>query len=470
MRRKDYGTWAARAVAWSHDYLRTLRRRPVRAQLAPGEIAAAIPARAPEQPEPMDAIWSDFESLIPRGMTHWQHPRFFAYFPANAAPASMVAEILTATMAAQCMLWQTSPAATELEARMVDWLGQAFGLEGFTGVIQDTATSATLAAMLTMRERVLDWQGNAAGLAGQPTLRVYASAECHSSVEKAARIAGIGEANLVRVPTDADDAMRPDALRAAIRADRAAGMLPAGLVVCVGGTSVGASDPVADCIAVARDEGLFAHVDAAWAGSAMICPELRSLWAGVEGADSVVINAHKWLGAQFDCSLQFLKDPAAQVRTLATRPDYLATTGKGEITDYSEWSVPLGRRFRALKLWFLLRAYGLEDLRARIRDHVAWSRALHDRIAALPDFRIVTPPRLSLFTFQWAPEGRDPDKATAELLERINDDGRIYLTRTRHRGRTVIRFQVGQFDCTEADVGAAFEAIRDCAGLHPAER
>jgi aromatic-L-amino-acid/L-tryptophan decarboxylase len=463
MKPADYGPWARRAVAWGERYLATLRDRPVRARTTPGATAARLPARAPEAPEPLDAIFADFEAIVPDAMTHWQHPRFFAYFPANAAPVSMVAEILTATMAAQCMLWQTSPAATEIEGRMVEWMAAALGLEGFTGTIQEGASAATLAAVLTMRERALGWTGNEHGLAGQPTLRLYASAEGHSSIDKAVRIAGLGQANLVKVPTGPDDGMDPAALAEAVAADRDAGLRPAGVVLCVGGTSTGATDPIAACLAVAKAHGLYTHVDAAWAGSAMICPELRPLWAGVEEADSIVMNPHKWLGAQFDCSIQFLRDPAPQIRTLALRPDYLATPGHDDITNYSEWTLPLGRRFRALKLWFLLRAHGLEDLRARIRNHIAWSRALHDALAADPAFEIATPLRLSLFTFRWTPPGRDPDAATPRLARAINDAGRIYVTETTVKGRPVIRFQVGQFDCTREDVDAALEAIREAA-------
>jgi aromatic-L-amino-acid/L-tryptophan decarboxylase len=457
----DLRDWIKRAADWGHDYHDTLRDRPVRARTRPGEIAAQIAPHPPEAPEPMEAIWADFERIVPPGMTHWQHPRFFAYFPANAAPVSMLAEVLTATMAAQCMLWQTSPAATEIEERMIDWLAQALGLPGFAGVIQDSASSATLAAVLTMRERALGWAGNADGLAGGPRLRIYASAQTHSSVDKAVRVAGLGQANLVKVPTDADDAMDPDALRAAIAADRAAGHLPAGVILCVGGTSVGATDPVATCLAVARAEDLYTHVDAAWAGSAMICPELRQLWAGVEAADSIVFNPHKWLGAQFDCAVQFLKDPAPQIRTLGLRPDYLQTAGHEGITDYSEWCVPLGRRFRALKLWFLLRAHGLEGLRTMIRNHIAWAGEVHDAVARLPGVEITSPLRLSLFSFRHAPPGADPDAATASLLQRINDAGRIYLTQTRHRGQYVIRFQIGQFGTTRADVLEGVAAIAE---------
>ncbi|MEL7027799.1 MAG: pyridoxal-dependent decarboxylase, partial [Pseudomonadota bacterium] len=294
-------------------------------------------------------------------------------------------------------------------------------------------------------------------------LRIYASAQTHSSVDKAVWISGIGQDNLVKVETDADFAMRPDRLREAIAADRAAGYLPAGVVICVGGTSIGASDRVRETIAVAREADLYTHVDAAWAGSAMICPELRDIWDGVEEADSIVFNPHKWLGAQFDCSVQFLADPAPQVRTLGLRPDYLQTLGEDDIVNYNEWTLPLGRRFRALKLWFLLRAYGLEGLRARIRNHITWADELKTKIAAHPLFRITTERRLSLFTFQYAPPGEDPNAASEALLQRINDDGRIYLTQTRHEGAFVIRFQAGQFDCTRDDVMAAYDVLTELA-------
>lgn len=466
MKPADYLSWARRAVDWGAAYRAGLRERPVRAQVRPGEIAAKLEAAPPEAPEPMADIWADFEAIVPPGLTHWQHPRFFAYFPANAAPASVVAEHLTAAMAQQGMLWQTSPVATEMEVVAVDWLRQALGLpEGYRGVIQDSASSATFSAVLTMREHATGWAGNREGLGAGPRLRVYASAQTHSSVDKAVIMAGIGARNLVKVETDAAWAMRPEALAEAIRADRAAGYLPAGVVLCVGGTGIGASDPIAECLAVAEAEGLYTHVDAAWAGAAMICPEQRVHWAGVERANSIVFNPHKWLGAQFDCSVQFLRDPADQVRTLAIRPDYLHTPGQDEITNFSDWTPPLGRRFRALKLWFLLRAEGLAGLRQRIRDHIAWAQALADEIAAAPDFELTTPAMFALFTFRYAPPGaEDLDALNRRLIQAINDDGRIYLTQTMHEGKFVLRFSVGQWDTAEDDVAFAWNVIREIAG------
>ncbi|MBO27763.1 MAG: hypothetical protein CML61_03225 [Rhodobacteraceae bacterium] len=314
-----------------------------------------------------------------------------------------------------------------------------------------------------MRERALEWAGNTKGLAEGPRLRVYVSEEAHSSVDRAIWIAGIGAENLIRIPvTGPRRAMDVEALQSAIATDRAAGHLPCGVVLCTGATGAGACDDLRDAIAVAKAEGLFTHVDAAWAGSAMICPEYRGLWDGVEGADSVVVNPHKWLGAQFDCTLLYMRRPEDLVRTLAIRPEYLRTHGADGVIDYSEWSVPLGRRFRALKLWFLLRAHGLEDLRDMIRNHVTWSRALADRLRAQEGFEIVTEPILSLFTFRYL-LGGPADEVNQRLLDRINSDGRIYLTQTRVDEKLVLRFQAGAFTSTEADVQTAFDVITELA-------
>ena len=464
MNGEEFRRWSRKAADWGADYRETLRDRPVRAQTKPGDIARQIADAAPESGEAMDAIFADFERIIPDGMTHWQHPRFFAYFPANAAPASVIADYLVTSIAAQCMLWQTSPAATELEIKVVDWLRRGLGLpDGFSGLIQDSASTATLAAVLVMREKALAWKGNAEGLAAHAAVRVYASKQVHTSIDRAIWISGIGEANLVRIPTKGPlNGMDPEALDAAIRADREAGLIPAGVIACTGGTSIGACDPIDAVAEVVKRHSLYLHVDAAWAGSAMICPEFRTLWKGVEAADSIVFNPHKWLGAQFDCSVQFIRNPEDQVRTLAIQPEYLKTHGHDGIINFSEWSVPLGRRFRALKLWFLMRYHGLEGLRVVIRNHVAWSVELCERLRAEPDFEIVSEPVLSLFSFRHK-SGGDPDQHNIALVNAINDDGRIYLTQTRVDGRIAIRFQAGQFDMTRADAEAAFDVITDVA-------
>ncbi|MEM8840445.1 MAG: pyridoxal-dependent decarboxylase [Pseudomonadota bacterium] len=463
MDRKDYRQWSQAAAHWGSEYLAGQRDHRVRARLEPGRFLDMLPENPPDAPEPMAAIWADFQRIVPEGLTHWQHPRFFAYFPATAAPASMLAEQLTAVMAVNPMLWQTSPIATEMEIRMIDWLRQGLGLGGhFVGVTHDTASMATFSAVLSMRERATGWQSNAQGITGAP-LRLYASAQCHSSVDKAVVMAGIGANNLVKVPTDARWALDPERLGRLIAADIAAGFRPAGVILCVGGTGIGASDRVGAAIDVAKRHDLPVHVDAAWAGSAMICPEQRVHWEGVDGADSIVVNPHKWLGVQFDCSVQFLADPTDQIRTLAMRPDYLHTHGAGEITNFSEWTPQLGRRFRALKLWFVLRAYGLSGLRARIADHIRWTEALAGKVDAADDFDLVTPPMFALFSFRYRRGGEDPDILNRRLIEAINDDGRIYLTQTTHQGQFVIRFSVGQWDTQERDVDFAWDVIREIA-------
>lgn len=462
MKKSEYAKWSHAAADWSAQYLQSVDQYPVRAQTKPGDIARQIPENPPEAGESMESIMADFSRIVPEGMTHWQHPRFFAYFPSNAAPAAMIAEQLAGSMAAQCMLWQTSPAATEIEVRMVDWLRQALALpDSFQGVLQDTASSSTLCAILTMRETALEWRGNQQGLTQLPQVRIYASTRTHSSIDKAMWVAGLGQDNLVKIPTDDDFSMNVDALKQAIAQDRAAGLLPAGIVVCVGGTSMGATDPVRAVCEVAQEEGLYTHVDAAWAGSAMICPEYRHLWDGVELADSIVFNPHKWLGASMECSAHFVKQPETLVKTLAIQPEYLKTYGQDGVINFSEWSVQLGRRFRALKVWFLLRAYGLDGLRTMIRQHVAWSESLSQRLHAEADFQITSEPILSLFTFRHLPRDSSADinEHNRQLVNAINDDGRIYLTQTLHEGDIVIRFMCGQFDMREEDIDIAYDVI-----------
>jgi aromatic-L-amino-acid decarboxylase len=458
----DFATHAKDVADWGADYHKTIRDRPVRAQTAPGDVSSQLPDSPPEDGTDMANIMADFEKVVMPGITHWQHPRFFAYFNSNAAPASVLAEFVASIIAPQCMLWQTSPAATEMETRMLDWLRQGLGLpDGYQGVIQDSASSATLAAVLTMRERALNWQGNVQGLSGQRVLRIYCSDQVHTSIDRAIWVAGIGQDNLVKIRSTGDlRGLDPIALQDAITRDRAAGFVPAGIIAATGATGMGACDDLGAVANIAKAENLFIHLDAAWAGTAMICPEFRPLWQGVERFDSIVFNPHKWLGAQFDCAAHFLRDPDVLRQTLAIRPEYLKTHAQGDIIDYSEWSIPLGRRFRALKLWFLMRSYGMEGLRSRIRNHVTWSQALCERLRALPEFQIVTDPILSLWTFK--PAGAS-DEDTQALVEAINTDGRIYLTQTLVDGVKVIRFTAGQFDCEERDFDTAFDTITEIA-------
>jgi aromatic-L-amino-acid/L-tryptophan decarboxylase len=382
--------------------------------------------------------------------------------------------MLTATIAAQCMLWQTSPAATEMETRVLDWVRQMIGLpEGFAGVIQDSASSATLCAVLTARERATCWGANETGLRRLPPLAVYASDQAHSSIEKAVKIAGLGRAALRLLPTDESFALRPEALAAAIEADRAAGITPACVVACLGTTGVGAVDPLRPIGEICRRHDAYLHVDAAWAGSALILPDQRRMIDGIELADSFVFNPHKWLFTNFDCSAHFVRDPQSLVRTLTVMPSYLVGRETGQVVDYRDWGVPLGRRFRALKLWFVIRAYGVERLQAMVRRHIDWTEELARWIAAEPDFELVTGPSLALLSFRYRPAGiQDGDRLDSlneRLLNAINDDGRLYLTQNRLRGRYTIRVAIGSTWTERRHVEEAWAIVREiAAGLTPA--
>ncbi|HFD16271.1 MAG TPA: aspartate aminotransferase family protein, partial [Rhodospirillales bacterium] len=449
-------------------YLDEIEKRPVRSRCRPGEVAAALPTTAPEEPEPFEALLADLERIVLPGLTHWQHPRFLAYFPANSSPPSVLAEMLTATYAVNAMLWQTSPAATEMETTVLDWLRRAIGLpDGFSGVIQSTASEATLCALLAARERALDWRGNEEGLAGGPPLAVYASAEAHSSVEKGVTIAGFGRRFFRRITVGEDFALRPEALEAAIRTDLDAGVRPCCVVATLGTTGVGASDPLEPVGEICARHGIYLHVDAAWAGSALLLPEWRHLAAGVERADSFVFNPHKWLLTNFDCSAHFLRRPEDLIRTLSILPAYLRGRETGSVIDYRDWGIPLGRRFRALKLWFVLRSYGLEGLRAMLRRHIALARELAGWIREAPDFELVTGPNLALLTFRYHPEGAGGNAALDALNERllnaVNDDGRTYLTPGRVHDRYVLRVSIGQARTERRHVEEAWRAITEIA-------
>ncbi len=469
MQIEEFRRHAHRLVDWMADYLAGVERYPVRSQAAPGELLARLPAGAPERGEPMERIFQDFQQLIMPGITHWQHPSFFAYFPANSSPPAVLAEMLTATLAAQCMLWETSPAAAELEARMMEWLRELIGLpEAFVGSIQDSASTATLLALIAAREHASAGRAARSGLAAGAPLTLYTSSEAHSSVEKAARIAGIGAQHVRQVAVDADFALDPDALRAAIRQDRAAGLIPACIVGSFGATGVGAIDPIAELGVIAQAEGLHLHVDAAWAGSALLLPEVRPLLGGLGQVDSFVFNPHKWLLTNFDCSAFFMRDPARLARALSLTPSYLQSRATG-LPEYRDWSVALGRRFRALKLWFVLRSYGREALQGMLRRHIEWTARLAERINEDPRFELVTGPKLALLTFRLrTPDGQSStgalDALNEQLLQQVNDGGRLYLTRTRVHGGVVIRFVIGQTYTEWRHIEEGWRTIQEEAG------
>jgi aromatic-L-amino-acid decarboxylase len=455
-------------VDWMADYLRDVGTLPVTPGVAPGDIRRQVPNAPPLDPEPFDALFADFQRVILPGMTHWNHPGWFAYFPGNNSPPSILGEMLTATLGAQCMSWVTSPAATELEQVVMDWLRQMMDLPpGFVGVIQDTASTATLVALLSARERATGGKAGAAGLAAAGTpLAVYASREAHSSIDKAVKLAGYGLDLLRPIETDAEYALRPDALALALDADRNAGIRPACVVASVGTTSSTAIDPLRPIAELCRRSGAWLHVDAAYAGAAAIVPELRPLFDGIETADSIVFNPHKWLLTNFDCTAYFVRDPAALLSTFQATPEYLRTAYDADVVNFRDWGIQLGRRFRALKLWFVIRSYGVEGLRAIIRRHVALARELAGWVEDDPDFELMAPVRFGLVCFRWRPAARSDeelDALNARLLAEVNATRERYLTHTRLGGRYVIRLVVGQRATERVHVRGAWEAVREAA-------
>lgn len=458
MNPSDFRAHAHALVDWMADYLEQVGTMPIVPDVQPGDILRRIPAGPPEQGEPFAALFDDFKRIIVPGMAHWQHPGWFAYFPANYSPPSLLAEMLTASLGAQCMSWVTSPAATELEQVMMTWLRDMCGLPGcFTGVIQDTASTATLVAILTARQRAID-----AG-ADPGRLVLYTSPEAHSSVPKGARLAGFPADRVRLIATDQAFALDPAALAAAMEADTAAGLVPACVVATVGTTSSTAIDPLAPIAAICRRHGAWLHVDAAYAGCAAILPECRHHFAGVEEADSFVFNPHKWLFVHFDCSAYFVRDVDALQRTFSASPEYLKAAHDRVVPNYRDWGIQLGRRFRALKLWFVIRSYGVEGLRAMLRDHIALARAFASWVDAEPGFERVAPVPFGLVCFRRRVEGRTADDINRRLLAEVNATRRVHLTGTVLGGQYTLRLSVGQRNTRREDVELAWTLIRAAA-------
>ena len=445
-------------VEWVAHYMERVGELPVQARVAPGEVRARLPPAAPEEPEPFEALVRDLDEVVLPGTTHWQSPGWFAYFPGNASPPSVLAELVAAALGTQGMLWSTSPAATEIEAHVLDWLVDLLGLpQHFKtavgpggGVIQMSASDSTHVAHVVARRLAVD-RG-----AATDDVVAYSSSQAHSSIEKGARVAGIRHVRLI----DVDDrfALRPDALARAIERDAAAGLAPAIVTSAVGTTATGAVDPVRAIADVARAHGAWHHVDAAWAGAAMVCPEHRVHQDGAELADSYVFNAHKWLLTNFDCSVLWVADRAPLVDTLSIVPPYLrnAASESGEVIDYRDWHVPLGRRFRALKLWWVLRSYGARAIRDRIREHVRLARVLGERVDAHPALERVAPVSFALVCFAHV----DGDTATTALEEAVNADGSVYVTGSAIDGRRFLRVAIGATWTTERDVERLWSIIR----------
>jgi len=451
-------------------YREGLGARPVRSAAAPGALRARVPASPPAAPEDFGAIWRDLDELIVPGLTHWQHPRFCGYFPANAELSSVLGDLASSGFGVIGLSWQSSPALTELEEVVTGWLRQMLGLSaGWSGVLQDTASTCTLVALLCARERAGGFPAEGPGSqGGTAPLVVYHSEQAHSSVIKAALLAGFGRDHLRAIPVDAAHALRPDALAAEIARDRAAGRIPCAVVATTGTTASTALDPIAEIASICAREGAWLHVDAALAGAAMILPECRWMWRGVEGADSVVVNAHKWLGAVFDCSVYFVRDPALLVRVMSTSPSYLRTAVDGEVRNLRDWGIPLGRRFRALKLWFLLREQGVEGLQRRLRRDLALAQELVAAVSAAhaAGWRLVAPVPLQTVCVRHEPAevaGEALDAHTLAWVERVNASGAAYLTPAVLGGRWMVRVSLGALDTGPEDVRAVWAAMRAAA-------
>ncbi len=454
-------------VDWIADYYARIESFPVLSRAEPGQIRASLPAEPPAKGEPFHAILADVEKLILPGITHWQSPNFYAYFPSNASGPSILGDLLSSGLGVQGMLWATSPACTELETHVLDWLVHMLGLpEKFLssssggGVIQDTASSASLCALLTARERATNFASNKRGCDGK--LVAYTSSQAHSSLEKDAQIAGIGRDNLRLVEVDENFAMRPEALARQVEQDRQAGLIPFFVSATIGTTSSNAIDPVPEIGRVCREHKLWLHVDAAMSGTAALCPEFRHTHAGVELADSYCFNPHKWMFTNFDCDCFYVADRKALIQTLSVLPEYLRNkaTETGAVIDYRDWQIPLGRRFRALKLWFVIRHYGVEGLQHHIRQHVALAQQFAAWVRNDDRFEMAAPVPLNLVCFRH----KGGDESNQTLMDRLNRSGDLYLTHTRLNNRLTLRMSIGQTNTTARHVERAWKRIQEEAG------
>ena len=437
-----------RIIDWIADYRGGIESRPVMAQVSPGDIIAQLPASPPQHPESFDTIIADLDRIVMPGITTWQHPRFFGYFPASSSLSSVLGDFVSSGLGVVGLAWQSSPALTEVEEITAGWMRQMLGLsEAWSGVINDTASTSTLVALLCARERTSNYGLARGGLQEEERpLVVYVSSQSHSSVEKAALLAGFGKAHVRSVPLDAAYAMRADALEAMVQDDILNGSTPCAVVATTGTTTTTAFDPLDALARITGKHGMWLHVDAAMAGSAMILPECRSMWAGVERADSLIVNAHKWLGAVFDCTLYFVRDPEHLVRVMSTNPSYLQSAADGRVKNYRDWGLPLARRFRALKLWFLIREQGVEGLQARLRRDMANAKWLENEVIATPDWRVLAPVALQTVCVRHEPSGVSGDaldRHTLDWAARLNQSGEAYVTPAMLDGRWMVRVSIG---------------------------
>ncbi len=463
----EFRKHAHELVEWMAGYMENVENLPVKSLVKPGEIFNKIPDKPPLHSESFDSLMKDFNEIIMPGISHWQNPNFFAYFPANTSPASILAEMLIATLGAQCMIWETSPAAAELEEKMMIWLRELIGLpSGFEGVIQDSASTATLAAILTAREKTTGFSGNIEGIKKSGILKVYCSEQTHSSVEKAVKISGIGSKNLVKIPVKDDFSMDPEKLKEAITYDKNNGQIPCCVVATLGTTGTTSVDPLKAIGEICHENDIWLHVDAAMAGTALILPEFQWMLDGKEYIDSFVFNPHKWMFTNFDCTAYFVKDAGALIKTFEILPEYLKTRTRGKVNDYRDWGVPMGRRFRALKLWSVIRTYGVEGLRDKVRNHIAIAAKLSEMISKEDDFEILAPVIISVVCFRYNPGGYTEDQINIfneKLNHQLNDSGKIYLSHTVLNGRYTLRMVTAQTNVTLGHVERAWVLIMETA-------
>ena len=462
----EFRRYGRAVVDWIADYYEQVESMAVLSQVEPGQIRSSLPPKPPSQGEDFEAILKDVSELILPGLTHWQSPNFFAFFPANASGPAILGDLLSSGLGVQGMLWATSPACTELETHVLDWLADMLGLPvkfksdaAGGGVIQNTASSASLCALLAGRERATNFTSNERGCDGR--LVAYTSNQAHSSLEKAAKIAGLGCQNLRTIEVDEGYAMRPDALARQIKSDREAGLVPCFVCATVGTTSSNAIDPVPEIGRICQEEGLWLHVDAAMSGTAALCPEFRFIHEGIELADSYCFNPHKWMFTNFDCDCFYVADRATLIKTLSVLPEYLRNkaTESGAVIDYRDWHIPLGRRFRSLKLWFVIRHYGVEGLRHHVRRHVELAQSFATWVKEADRFELAVPAPLNLVCFRHV----GGDDVNRKLLERLNQSGELYLTHTVLDERYTLRMCVGQTHTEARHVEAAWRQIRDVA-------
>jgi len=452
-------------IDWIADYRSRVAELPVMAQTAPGEVRSQLPTEPPLAPEPFAAILADLERIVVPGLSHWQHPSFFGYFPSNGLLASVLGDFASTGLGVLGLSWQSSPALTEVEEVVTDWMRQMTGLSpAWSGVIHDTASSCTLVALVCARERATAYGLSRGGLQAEDRpLVVYTSAHSHSSVEKAALLAGFGRENLRLVAHDSQYGMDAAALEAAMNRDTAAGLKPCAVVGTTGTTTSTAFDPIEKLAATAASHGAWLHVDAAMAGSAMILPECRGMWQGIEAADSLVLNPHKWLGVAFDCSLYYVRDPQHLVRVMSTNPSYLRSSADAQVKNLRDWGLPLGRRFRALKLWFAIREQGVAALQARLRRDLANARWFADRVGATSDWSVLAPVPLQTVCVRHLPpgvEGEALDRHTLAWAERINRTGKAYLTPAILDGRWMVRVSIGGLSTEREHVEALWALMR----------